>query len=153
MRNKFKPPKDFENYIKKLVEFFKVRCGLQEYLVKLEWVNGISGRDYYAGKANAGGYTAQVDVDTRYLDITITFSKKIYKKYQEARYREIAEDVCHEFVHAHTDPYYEFLWPVLKKNRLVQRTLVVINEQQTQRISNMVMLGVRPENYLPELMD
>lgn len=134
-------PKAYLNHVEKLIRLFQSRLMLAGWSIKARPVAKLRSRRYH------DGYSAEVDVDTRYQDIEISLSGKYYKKWQRKEYQEMAQDMCHEMIHVFTDPYYEFFWDRLRERD--RKALRHINEQATERITSIIMAAIRPEEYLP----
>lgn len=100
-----------------------------------------------AGRRYAGGYSAEMDVDTRYLQIDISLSGKFYKKWKDKDYKGMVAVMCHELAHVYTDPYFEFFLQFLPKK--FHKQLEHLNEIQTERLSRVFMLNIKPKDYLP----
>jgi hypothetical protein len=136
-----KLPKAYLNHVNKLVTLFQAKMLLMDYELKIKQTELLTSPRYRDGSS------AEVETDTRYLEARITLSGKFLKKWRNKEWRELAQTVAHELSHIYTDPYYELFWDLIpKKNR---KQLEHINEQQTERIARLVMLNVRPKDYLP----
>jgi hypothetical protein len=136
-----KYPKAYLNYINKLVELFRARALLMEYEPQWKAVGHLKDKRY------PEGYTAEIDVDTRYLEFEVNLGAKFYQRWKKKEYRQMAELMAHELSHVYTEPYAElfehYLPPKAKKQ------LAHINEQQTERLSKLIMLNIKPKDYLP----
>lgn len=142
----FKPNKDLQEYTQKLITLFTQKYGFGRYAFKVKFVERIaSGRKW--GSMTSEGCTAEIEIDSRYFDVNLYFSRKWERKFKEEDYEVLAQDMCHEFAHILSDPYYEFFWDQVDTKS--HKSLQIINEQQTQRIASAIMVGVRPKEYLP----
>lgn len=135
-----KLPKAYLKFIEEIFTLVKYKALLPEYAITVKHVKSLKDKRY------PNGYSAEVVIDTRYLQVDVSITGKIYQLWKEKKFKEIVEILAHEVSHIYTDPYYELFEHVLPKNMIKQ--LEHINEQQTERISKLIMLNIRPEEYL-----
>lgn len=136
-----KPPKAYTEYVEKIVALLQARMMLMEFEIKLYYKNRIGGRRYIEG------YSAEVETDTRYMEVKIWLSNKFYSKWKRKDYKDMVAVLCHELAHIYTDPYYEFFDQALSKSK--KKQLEHLNEQQTERLSRVFMLNIKPKEYIP----
>lgn len=144
---KWLPPREFRKFVDFAAQLVKTRLRMQEYEVTIYYHTKLPDKRY------KDGVSADVEVDTRYLEVEINVSKRVYDDYyKQGDRRYIVGLLCHEMVHALTDPYYEFCWELLPQGekaaaKKAREALRTINEQQTERISRIVMQSIRPNEY------
>lgn len=147
MKN-YTPSKELKRYTNKLFFLFASKMSLGRYFVIYYYVEKINtGRPTTPRSGQDINCTAEIQIDSRYFDLKIFFSKKWAEKFKKKEYEIMANDMCHELAHVLSDPYYEFFWLYVPRN--LRRNLTIINEQQTQLIASAVMSGTRPRDYLP----
>lgn len=146
-KTKWTPPKRFRKFVDTAAQLVKTRLRMQEYEVTVWYHTKLKDKRY------ADGVSADVEVDTRYLEVEINISKKVYDDYyKQGDRRYIVGLLCHEMVHALTNPYYDYCWELMPrgqdaKAKKVREGLQTINEQQTERIARIVMQNIRPNEY------
>ena len=132
-------PQAFKDAVNKMLLFWQGKMNLQAYSIYVQYVDKIKDKEY------KDGMTAQVSVDTRYLTISVDFSEKFLSLWKHDRKRMMAETICHELVHALTDPYYDLLWDKFPDK--LKRQLKVVNERQTELITQALMNTAHPEDF------
>ena len=135
-----KLPKAYLDYINRILLLVKAKALLMEYEIVVKHKEELKDKRY------PKGYSAEVNIDTRYLQIDICISGKIYKQWKQKKYKEIVWLLVHEIAHVHTDPYYEFYGKFVPKKLADQ--LEHLNEQQTERLAKLIMLNIKPHEYL-----
>jgi hypothetical protein len=136
-----KLPKAYLDYIDKLIFLVKAKAVLPEYDFSIRHVKELKDRRY------PNGYTAEVTTDTRYLQVKMAISGKLYKQWRNKQYKEMVELIAHELTHIYTDPYYEFFWEHVPKK--FRNQIEHVNEQQTERLTKLILLNIKPKEYLP----
>lgn len=113
---------------------------LMGYDFKLKYVKTIPGKRYY------DGYSAEVFIDTRYKEVDIALSGKFFDKWKRKDYQDMVDVLIHELAHIYTDPYYEFFYDLVPKK--LQKQVEHLNEMQTEKISRLIRLNIKPKEYL-----
>lgn len=91
---------------------------------------------------------AQINTNGNYFDAVILLGPIVENLYKTGKFRDVAEIVLHELCHIHTDPLYKIASDAVAE--VAQKHLDTIREQQTQRMTNILIGYIPREVYTPE---
>lgn len=137
---KKKPKEKYEEYIRNLVNILQAKMGLGEWKISVLFVKSLPDRK----KRYPDGYSADIDVDYRYLDAEVRVSNKVYLRWLAGEYRVVASTMVHELAHILTDPYREIA--------KMDSQYINVDERQTERIARAIMNCLHWEDYYVDVM-
>jgi hypothetical protein len=134
-------PKAYKKYISGICDELRTFFFCGEYRMDIVYVDEIPLRGGFKDQTS-NSLAADIKIDPTYLNFTMRVSDFVLRKWEEKKYREIAEMLVHEFTHLLTEPLY--LLALRGTSESQRDELEDVRERQTERTKNVLMC------YLPE---
>lgn len=125
----------FKKFTKDLVEKYRVMTFTGEYELDVKF-----------NKKNKDNRVADIAIDTRYLNATLTVYKLGYEEYKKRGREDYAKIILHEICHLLTEPQYDDILKLYNGKMLLKDTIEDTRERQTQRITNALWESMRKNN-------
>ena len=134
----YKPNSKYKKWVEETVERLRIYLNLNNYRINLHFVERVEPYDHIP-TADKGGYTAEMEADSVYMEIDIWLSRVAEQKFKDGKLRYLAEDLCHELIHEVLAPYYN----VASKKKKGRLGLLNVDENITQKVTIIAMKGFK----------
>jgi len=135
-----------KKYLREICCKMQEKLFCEEYRIKIVYQLDYEGDSISDNKKEV----ARIDIDTVYLNCTLTLFDQIKILYEDKKYEEICGFICHEFCHILTEPQHCLLIQDAKPSEMLN--IEHTRERQTQRICNCLMNLIPEDFYDPKKM-